>query len=327
MRKTQKSMTAWLHSLTWRIFAISAAAVLAGCAVAGPQASFNADKVIADVAALTTADMAGRATGTPGGRLARAYVVKRFSEIGLTSVGKDFVHPFSFTLRNGKQYDDAANVIGVLRGSAAPERWLVISAHYDHLGVVDGKVYPGADDNASGVAALLAIATHFKANPPKHSLLFVSFDAEEIALRGARDFVDRPPMPLERIAAVFNLDMVSANIRNEIYMAGTYHRPWLKPYIEEAAGRATVKVLYGHDQPPTLSKLQDWTVSSDHGPLHLKGIPFVYFGVEDHPHYHQPTDTFANFNREFFLRVVPLFVDVASVLDRELAEIAKQAGR
>ncbi|MBL8516079.1 MAG: M20/M25/M40 family metallo-hydrolase [Betaproteobacteria bacterium] len=288
----------------------------------------DAAQAIADVRSLTTPEMAGRATGSPGGKLARAHVAKRFGEIGLSPIGKDFSHPFGFTLKNGKRYDDAANVIGALKGALESDRWLVISAHYDHLGEVEGKVYPGADDNASGVAALLAIAAHFKANPPKHSVLFVSFDAEEIALRGAREFVEKPPVPLEKIAAILNLDMVSANIRNEVYMAGTYHRPWLKPYIDEAAERAQVKVLYGFDQPPSLTnRKQDWTVASDHGPFHLKGIPFVYFGVEDHPNYHQPTDTFANFNREFFVRAVPLFVDVATVLDRELAEIAKKGGR
>ena len=310
-----------------RIFAITLLALTTACASANPKATLDEARLVEDVRALTTPEMAGRSTGSPGGKLARAYVAKRFGEIGLTPIGKDFVHPFTFTLRNGKKYDDAANVIGSIRGTADPERWLIISAHYDHVGEVDGKVHPGADDNASGVSAILAIAAHFKANPPKHSVLFVSFDSEEIALRGARAFVDQPPIPLKQIVAIFNLDMVSANIRNEIYMAGTHHRPWLKPLIEEAAGRSKVKVLYGHDQPPTISKLQDWTISSDHGPFHTSGIPFVYFGVEDHPNYHQPTDTFANFNREFFVRVVPLFVDVATVMDRELAEIAKKSGR
>jgi Zn-dependent M28 family amino/carboxypeptidase len=305
----------------------AAAALLTACATAGPAGGVDESRLISDVQALTTPEMAGRATGSPGGKLARAYVAKRFSEIGLTPLGKDFVHPFSFTLRNGKKYDDAANVIGALRGTADPERWLVVSAHYDHLGEVNGQVYPGADDNASGVAAILAVAAHFKAHPPKHSVMFVSFDAEELGLRGAREFTDKPPVPLEKIAAVMNLDMLSASATNEIYMAGTHHRSWLKPYIDEAAMRAKVKVLFGHDQPATMSKLQDWTISSDHGPLHMKGIPFVYFGVEDHPAYHQPTDTFANFNRAFFTRVAPLFVDVATVLDRELSEIAKKAGR
>lgn len=321
-----------LHRTLQRILATAAALILSACATAGPRDTLNAASLIADVEALTTPAMAGRGTGSAGGKLARAYVVKRFGELGLAPLGNSstnsaFIHPFSFTLRNGKKYDDAANVIGMLRGTVEPDRWLVVSAHYDHLGEVGGKVYPGADDNASGVAALFALAAHFKANPPRHSILFVSFDAEEIAIRGAREFVEKPPLPLEKIAAVLNLDMVSASANNEIYMAGTHHRPWLKPYIDEAAARSKVKVLFGHDQPPTMSKLQDWTVSSDHGPFHLKGIPFVYFGVEDHPHYHQPTDTFANFNRAFFLRAVPLFIDVATVLDRELFEIAKQARR
>lgn len=312
-----------------RIFALLAV-LLAGCASADLQKAplFDEKQAIEDVRELSSPKLEGRKTSTPGSKLARAYLVERFKVIGLAPLGNEYSHPFSFKLRSGQAFDDAANLIGVIQGKEQPDRWLLISAHHDHLGVADGKLHPGADDNASGVAAMLAIAAHFKSNPPQHSMMFVAFDAEEQGLRGARQFVDNPPLPLANIAAMLNMDMVSANIRNEIYMAGTWHRPWLKPYIDEAAARASVKVLFGHDQPRTTgTKLEDWTISSDHGPFHMKGIPFVYFGVEDHPHYHQPTDTFENFNREFFLRAVPLFIDVAKVLDRELSEIAKKAGR
>lgn len=286
------------------------------------------ERAIEDVRALTTPEMSGRETGSPGGLLAREHVRSRFRAIGLAPLGEDYLQRFRFTLRDGQRFEDAANVIGMIRGRESPDRWLVISAHYDHLGKVKGEVYPGADDNASGVGALLAIAAHFRQHPPRHSILFASFDAEEQGIRGARAFVEQPPVPLARMAAILNLDMVSANPRNEIYMAGTYHRPWLKPLIEESASRSKVKVLFGHDAPPIGGNgLQDWTMSSDHGPFHLKGIPFVYFGVEDHPDYHRPTDTFARFNREFYGRVLPLFIDVAGVLDRELSHIAKQSGR
>jgi hypothetical protein len=310
-----------------RFFAALAAgaAILASAAPAEPPAPGTP---LGDVAALTAPEMAGRATGTDGGRRARAYLAQRFADLGLAPLGTSFVHPFSFKLRDGRAFADAANVLGAVRGTRDPDRWLVISAHYDHLGIVDGAVYPGADDNASGVAAVLALAAHFKAHPPAHSIAFACFDAEELSLQGARAFLARPPVPVERIAAVLNLDMVSAGHRNEIYLAGTHHRPWLRPIVDPAVRRAAVKVLYGHDAPPnSANKLEDWTFASDHGPFHLAGIPFVYFGVEDHPDYHRPTDTFARLNRDFFARVLPLFVDVAAVLDRELAAIARAAER
>lgn len=301
------------------------AAVLASAAPAEDPAPGTP---LGDLAALTTPEMAGRATGTDGGRRARAFLAQRFTDLGLEPLGASFDHPFSFKLRDGRAFPDAANVLGAVRGTRDPDRWLVISAHYDHLGTVDGEVYPGADDNASGVAAVLALAAHFKAHPPAHSILFACFDAEELSLQGARTFLARPPVPVARIAAILNLDMVSAGHRNEIYLAGTHHRPWLRPLVEPAVRRAAVTVLFGHDAPPSSgNKLEDWTFSSDHGPFHLAGIPFLYFGVEDHPDYHRPTDTFARVNRGFFTRVLPLFVDVATVLDRELAAIARAADR
>ena len=81
------------------------------------------------------------------------------------------------------------NVVGRIDGTAAPGRYIVVSAHYDHIGVRNGQVFNGADDNASGTAALFALARHFSANRPRHSLIFAAFDAEESGLRGARHFV------------------------------------------------------------------------------------------------------------------------------------------
>ena len=209
----------------------------------------------------------------------------------------------------------ARSTIRCLRGTRTPGRVIVVSAHYDHLGIRDGQVYPGADDNASGVAAMLAVATWFKVHPPRHTLLFAAFDGEEKGLRGARAFVAAPTVPLAAIVANINFDMLSRNPHGEIFMSGLYANPQLQSLVDPVRARAVPTILYGHDHPRPFWDDNDWTDSSDQGPFSDKGIPWLYFGVEDHPDYHRPSDTFARVDREFYVSVANAMVDVVGALD------------
>jgi hypothetical protein len=164
-------------------------------------AAVDGAAALADLRALADPAMEGRAVGTPGGARARDYLLQRFRALELvpaTSAG--FEQPFTFTPRQRRMFWQKApgeapapvqgvNLVARIPGTVAPAQHILVSAHYDHLGVRGGKTYFGADDNASGVAALLAVAAHFKAHPPRHSILIVAFDAEEKGLRGARAFV------------------------------------------------------------------------------------------------------------------------------------------
>jgi hypothetical protein len=306
-------------------------------AAAGAEAPRFVDRAVllGDVQALSSADFEGRKTGTPGSFKAQAYLQARLRDIGVKPFGRRYAQPFAFTLRSFRglltpgqpystAYPDATNIIGMIPGTAAPDQYMLVSAHYDHLGIVDGKLYPGADDNASGVAAMLAIATWFKAHPPLHSVVFAAFDAEELGLRGSRAFLEALPFPRDQLIVDLNLDMLSHNDANQIYVAGTFHYPYLKPYLEQAAGRSAVRVFLGHDRSQLIAgAVEDWSDSSDHGPFHAAGIPFLYFGVADHADYHMPSDTFAHINQDFFVRVGDLVVDTATVLDRNLDQIKR----
>jgi hypothetical protein len=110
--------------------------------------------------------------------------------------------------------------------------------------------------------------------------------------------------------------MLARSDRNEIFAAGTYHYPWLAPPLQEVARRAGVLLRFGHDRPGTGT--DDWTLQSDHGVFHKAGIPFVYFGVEDHPDYHRPTDTADKIDPAFFRRVVDMLHDALATLDRTM---------
>jgi Zn-dependent M28 family amino/carboxypeptidase len=281
--------------------------------------------LMVDLRTLSSPEFAGRLTGTPGSQLAQAYITRRFKEIGLQPFGQSYAMPFTFTdtRRNvTTTYASALNLVGQIRGSAHPERVMVVSAHYDHLGVQKGQAYLGADDNASGVAAMLAVAAHFKQHPPRNTIVFAAFDSEELGLRGANAFVNAPPVPLKNVTLNLNFDMVSRNDKNEIYVAGTRYTPSLKALVAKAATGSTLKVIMGHDSRPQGEPADyDWTGSSDHGAFHKAGIPFLYFGVEDHADYHKPGDTFEKVDPKFYAEVVRMLVDTAAILDQNLDKL------
>ena len=152
-------------------------------------------------------------------------------------------------------------------------------------------------------------------SPPRHTVVFAALDAEELGLHGARALVDSALLSRGAVAMNINLDMVSRNDRNEIYAAGAAHTPWLRPLLLDVQARALVNIRFGHDQPASRSGVEDWTHSSDHGPFHGAGIPFVYFGVEDHQDYHKATDTASRIDARFFGDVADMIIEALQTFD------------
>ena len=295
-------------------------------AVEGAARHIDRERLMRDVETLAAPAFEGRRAGTPGGLRARRWLVDQFRAIGLAGGGtQEYLQPFTFsaidarTVRSGPGPDPsdsaAANVIGRLSGSNRRARILVVTAHYDHVGIRDGVLYPGADDNASGVAVLLAAARHFVANRPRHPMVFAALDAEELGQRGARALIDSTLLARSAVAMNINLDMVSRSDRHEVYAAGTSYSPWLRPLLQDVQTRAPVKILFGHDRPPDRGGLEDWTESSDHRVFHAAGIPFVYFGVDDHPDYHKPTDTAGRIDSRFFGDAADMIIEALRTFD------------
>jgi len=283
-------------------------------------------RALSDLSILAHDSMEGRRTGTPGIERARRFLLEAFEESGLQPIDERRLQEFEPSGGSGEPGSRGANILGVVPGRVFSGRFIVVSAHYDHLGMRGSQIYNGADDNASGTAALLALASHFSGNPTDHSLLFVAFDAEEMGLLGARAFVSNPAVPLDSVVLNVNLDMVSRSDAGELYAAGTYHYPFLGELVAEVAGRSGVTVLTGHDRP-SLPPGDDWTSASDHGPFHDAGIPFLYFGVEDHPDYHRPTDTVDRIMPEFYLAAVETVLDFIRVADARGASILAPRAR
>jgi hypothetical protein len=300
---------------------IAVAAVLAISCVRAPAApdrvgaAVDTSRVYADLGVLAADSMEGRGTGSEGIERARRFLRREFQEAGLRPYGAGYDHPFE-VVRAGQTLS-AANVVGHVPGSQVGGEAIVVTAHYDHLGLRDGVIYNGADDNASGVATLLALARHLQKNPPRHTVVIAALDAEELGLRGAEAFLANPPLDRERIGLNVNLDMVGRNAQGELFAAGAYHYPFLRPLLEGLAEDAPIRLRLGHDSPD-LPRAEDWTQQSDHGVFHAAGIPFVYFGVEDHPDYHRPTDDAERIDPGFLAGAVATIIEAVERFDEQL---------
>jgi Zn-dependent M28 family amino/carboxypeptidase len=271
-------------------------------------------RIMADLALLSHDSLQGRRAGEPGNVVARDYILAAFQEAGLQEPPSGFVQPFEFTGRRDTTRVQGANVVGFVPGTDPSLGAIVLTAHFDHVGVRNGEVFNGADDNASGTAALISLARYVARNPLRHTTVFAAVDAEEMGLRGARAFV-AAGWPQEMVLNL-NMDMVSRS-DSLLFAVGTHHYPQLKPILEGVAQRPPVQLRFGHDQPG-VEGVQDWTGSSDQRAFHDEGIPFIYFGVEDHPDYHRPTDDIELIDPAFYINAVRTVLASTLALDAAL---------
>ena len=269
---------------------------------------FDADQLLEHVKILSSDTFEGRETGEKGNDSARAYIIEQFKTLNVKGFNGQYEQHFTFEFKN-KTYK-GVNVLTEIKGTDNPEKYIVISAHYDHVGIINGQIYNGADDDASGVSALFSFAEYLVKNPPKHSVIFAAFDAEEMGLQGAKHFVET--IDKGNVLVNLNMDMISRSAKNELYVVGGRYNSKLKEIIEAFENPTDTKLLQGHDG--TDGK-HDWTYSSDHGPFHRKSIPFLYFGNEDHEAYHKPTDDFEDITPEFYINAVSIILSIFNAID------------
>jgi hypothetical protein len=292
------------------LFSILLFVISAGCTAQEQEVSLDTQQLIEDLRVISSDETEGRRAGTEGNRIAREYLVERFREEGAAPLMGSYTHTFLFD-RRGEEMT-GVNVAGQIQGKS--DSVIVITAHYDHLGIRDSLIFNGADDDASGTAALLAFIDYFKQEQPNHTLVFAAFDAEEMGLRGARAFV-QDSVFMEKVVLNVNMDMIAQSDKSELYASGTYHHPGLKPILENIE-TGKVSLLYGHDRPE--QGYNDWTGSSDHAAFHEKGKRFIYFGVEDHEHYHQASDEFETIPQDFYMQSVQVILKAILAFDEQL---------
>ena len=277
-------------------------------------------QLMTDLRTLSADDMEGRDTGAAGGERARNYIVSRMEAVGVAPASFGRLQRFETTgrTRSGPKVFNGVNIVGLIPGTRAPDRYIVVTAHYDHVGVSDGQIYNGADDNASGVATMLELAARLKAEAPEHSVLIVALDGEERGLLGAREFVKAPPVPLSSLSLNLNFDMTArAETDGHLWVTGTYQHPNLRPVLEAVAPNGAVSFAFGKDTPQDTGE-NNWVDASDHGAFHEAGVPFLYMGVDYHPDYHRPSDTFDRITPSVFTSATEIAIAGFRALDRAL---------
>jgi acetylornithine deacetylase/succinyl-diaminopimelate desuccinylase-like protein len=275
-------------------------------------AEIDEASLMRDLRVLAHDSMAGRLVGSDGSGAARRYIVSRLQGLGIQ------VDTQTFEFERAGATVTGVNVAGTIRGRVGEpgEDVLVLTAHYDHLGVREGEVFNGADDNASGTAALLAIAEALRDRPIQREVSLVFLDAEEGGLNGARAFVERVSRVMEvrdAVALNVNLDMVSRS-ESELWVAGTYQNPALRRVVEAVPPADGVVLRFGHDGPEWTGS-DNWSGASDHAAFDRAGVPFLYFGVEDHPDYHRSTDDSERVDPAWYRASVETILRVVRALD------------
>ncbi|MCT4628749.1 M28 family metallopeptidase [Winogradskyella sp.] len=197
--------------------------------------------------------------------------------------------------------NESQNVIAYIEGSEFPNEYIYITAHSDHEGIVEGKIYPGADDNGSGTAAVFEMAEAFKkaANDgyrPKRSVVFLHVTAEEVGLHGSRYYTDNPIFPIENTVSTLNIDMIGRvdkrhkDNEDYIYVIGADRISTELHFIIQEANSSFVNLNldYKYNEENDHNR---YYYRSDHYNFALKNIPVVFFFNGEHEDYTKPTDT------------------------------------
>ncbi|HEY8470134.1 MAG TPA: M28 family peptidase [Longimicrobiales bacterium] len=267
----------------------------------------------------------GRLAGSAGERCAGDYIAASFRRMGLQPAGENGTYfqdvPLASATNPHAPGGTGRNVVARLEGRdpALRDEAIVIGAHYDHLGrggfgslAPDARdaVHNGADDNASGVAALLAVAERLAADPPARSVIFVAFTGEESGLLGSAHYTAHPAVPLERTRAMLNMDMVGRLGAGPLIVYGTGTAAEWDGILDAAASAAGIE----------LARKEDGYGPSDHTSFYLKDIPVLHFFTNTHDDYHRPSDDWERIDVRGIERVVAVVEAAArSVADRRAA--------
>lgn len=251
-----------------------------------------------------------------------ADLVTTEKEINTSKKPKSFILPnvtCNMNLKVNLKQVETANLFGYFEGSdpALKNEYIVVGAHYDHLGFRKprgGKssakeIHNGADDNASGTTAMLELMERFGKEKPKRSVLFIAFAAEEMGLLGSKEFVANPPIKLETISSMLNLDMVGMARKDstEIWGLGTAEE--FDAIVTKASDTQGLKI----------TKVQTGKGPSDHSTFAKKNIPVLMFFSGFHANYHNPSDDWDKLNYDGMAKIVNAATDIA----KEMANMVR----
>jgi len=264
----------------------------------------------AHVEALAAPVLRGRGSGTADEAAAAQRIVDHLEAWGVAPAMAGYLQSFRLRPDSGRQ---SANVVASLPGAGRlADEVVVFGAHYDHLGVKKGVTYPGAEDNASGVAVVLETARALaeETDGDRREVLFIFFGAEEMGLLGSRHYVRHPVRPLESTVAMVNIDMIGRPLIDQeglgflrrlvkldpdasIGALGTADRPVLRDIVEDACAEQALQLWATEDLPRPIQRFVE-AFSDGRGDsfsFEDAGVPALFFGAGESGDYHQPTDT------------------------------------
>ena len=267
--------------------------------------SITSDELKTHLTIVASDKMEGRETGSEGQKMAGKYLIEQYKKSGVTfpKGAKDYYQSVPAAYLNKQRNEglgDSENIWAFIEGSEKPEEIVVISAHYDHVGVKNGEVYNGADDDGSGTVALLEIAQAFQkakkeGHGPKRSILILHVTGEEHGLHGSRYYSENPLFPLANTVADVNIDMIGrrdeahADNNNYIYLIGSdYLSSDLYNICEEVNTKYTkLNLDYKYNDRADKNRFY---YRSDHYNFAKNGIPSVFLFNGVHADYHKKTD-------------------------------------
>ena len=303
--------------------------LVTACAPFGARATLGPDslRVRRDIEYLASDKLEGRGTGTAGQDSAAAYAARRYAALGLHSYSPGYLQLYvarsAMLAHNGGAAElPSQNVVAYLPGTDARLRGqaIVIGAHLDHLGrstvgaldpEAGNAIRNGADDNASGSAAVLELARLMSAKPLRHSVVFVNFSGEELGLLGSQYFVDHSPVPLDSVVAMLNFDMVGRMHGDSIIVYGLGTAREMPAVLDSANAAARLSI----------TRLPDGFGPSDHSSFYAKNIPVLHFFSNLHEDYHRATDDADKINAAGEAKIIALAERVAREIDRRDARL------
>ncbi|MFN2317875.1 MAG: M28 family peptidase [Gemmatimonadales bacterium] len=308
------------------LFALLAALSPTHLASQTPAAAVPASSVAARVAAdlhwLADDARAGRLTGSPEADSAAAWIARQFQAAGVQPAGVNgWFQSFAVAADapsvagTGLGGRTGLNVLGLIPGTDPDRRdeVLIVGAHYDHLGTGEvsslspelrGQVHNGADDNASGTAALLEIARQLAARPPARSVLLIAFSGEELGLLGSSHYVRQPVIPIARTVAMLNLDMVGRLREGRLLALGAATATEFPAILDSLNATA------GFD----LRASGDGYGRSDHASFYIAKVPVIHFFTDLHEDYHRASDDAATINTDGLAQVATFTARLARTL-------------
>lgn len=297
-----------------------------------PSVITNKDNlsVLEHLKTLSSDRFEGRKFASQGSIDTQDFLVSTLKALSIAPFNNKYRHNFIqsgiFKSKHG------TNIIGYIQGSHQKDEYLVLTAHYDHLGTIRNKVYNGADDNASGTAALLLYAKLLKEQPLKHSVILLFTDGEEVNLLGAKAFIAQQKKLLSNIKLNINLDMIAGSkttkklrflSRDLSQILSTQQLDEFSQLQDYFKKNSSAHLTAGFKRVKSVGSnvnRSNWLMASDHGVFSKAGIPFIYFGVGTHKNYHSEFDDYDNINQNFYLAAINIIFQQLAHIDNAMFE-------